>query len=155
MSLGKRSYSDASYGGHSVITLNTWTGATTTTATNASIASHRFMFPARLVSARLKFGGTELSSGATDLTQATEWQLFKSTDSGTGLEAVLGTADALGATGTWLVDDPGLNQVDFDLTATNFAEGDLVILASEYSLDDPLNITCELEIFEKFVENDS
>lgn len=155
MSKGGRSYSDPSYGGHKLITIGNLTGATTTQGTNIVHASHQFMFPARLVQARLRFGGTTLASGVTDLTQATEFQLFKSTDSGTGLEAVLGTADALGATGTWLITDPGLNGVDFDLTVTDFAVGDFVLFTAEYASDDPMQLDVELEIFENFVESDN
>lgn len=150
MSKGGRSYSDQSFGGNKIITIGGLSGATQTLATNGVYASHQFMFPARLISAKLRFGGNGIVNGPTDLTQNTEFQLFKSTDSGTGLEAVLGTADGLGATGTWVFTDPGLNGAAFDLTATNFSVGDMVIFTAEGAWDDPVNFTVELEVFENF-----
>src|SRR3990167_5839879 len=157
MSQGGRSYSDQSYGAHKIITIGGISGATQTLATNGVYASHQFMFPAKLIGARLRFGGNTIVNGPTDLTRSTEFNLFKSTDSGTGLEAVLGTADALGATGTWVFTDPGLNGVDFSLSATptSFGVGDMVIFTAEGAWDDPLNLTVELEVFETFVESDS
>ena len=155
MSMGGRSYSDQSYGAHKTITIGGLSGATQTLATNGVYASHQFMYPARLIAAKLRFGGNAIVNGPTDLTQNTEFQLFKSTDSGTGLEAVLGTADALGATGTWVFTDPGLNGVDFTLTAANFAVGDMVIFTAEGAWDDPLNLTVELEVFEVYEVGDN
>lgn len=155
MSNGGRTYSDQSYGAHKTIIMGGLSGATQTLATNGVYASHQFMYPAKLLSARLRFGGNAIVNGPTDLTQNTEFQLFKSTDSGTGLEAVLGTADGLGATGTWVFTDPGLNGADFSLTATSFGVGDMVIFTAEGAWDDPLNLTVEMEVIENFVESDS
>ena len=151
MSQGGRTYSDQSFGGNKIITIGGLAGATQTLATNGVYASHQFMFPAKLVAARLRFGGNGVVNGVTDLTQNTEFNLFRSTDSGTGLEAVLGTADALGASGTWVFTDPGLNGVDFSpLTSTSFNVGDMVIFTAEGAWDDPLNLTVELEVYEQF-----
>ena len=155
MSNGGRTYSDQSYGAHKTIVIGGLSGATQTLATNGVYASHQFMYPAKLLAARLRFGGNGVVNGPTDLTQNTEFQLFKSTDSGTGLEAVLGTADGLGATGTWVFTDPGLNGADFSLTQTSFGVGDMVIFTAEGAWDDPLNLTVELEVIENFVESDS
>lgn len=157
MSQGGRSYSDQSYGAHKIITVGGLAGATQTLATNGVYASHQFMFPAKLIGAKLRFLGNGIVAGPTDLTQNTEFQLFKSTDSGTGLEAVLGTADGLGATGTWLTSDPGLSATDFALstTPTSFAVGDMILFTAEGAWDDPINLTVELEVFETFVESDS
>ena len=156
MSQGGRSYSDQSYGAHKTITFGQFAGATTTLATNGVYASHQFMYPCRLVDAKIKFGGNGITSGWTDLTQNTEFQLFRSTDSGTGLEAVLGTADGLGATGTWLTEDAGLNYVIFDnLTATNFNAGDMLLFTAEGAWDDPINLAVEIEVFEKFDNSDN
>ena len=156
MSIGGRSYSDQSYGAHKTITFGQFAGATTTLATNGIYASYQFTYPARLLEAKIKFGGNGITSGFTDLTQNTEFQLFRSTDSGTGLEAVLGTADALGATGTWLTEDPGLNSVTFDnLTATNFNTGDMLLFTAEGAWDDPINLAIEAEVIELFVVGDN
>lgn len=157
MSQGGRTYSDQSYGGHKIITIGGLAGATQTLATNGVYASHQFMFPCKLIQARLRFGGNAIVNGPTDLTQSTEFQLFKSTDSGTGLEAVLGTADGLGATGTWVFTDPGLNGANFDLssTPTSFGTGDMVIFTAEGAWDDPINLTVELEVFEAFSNDDN
>lgn len=159
MSKGGRSYSDQSFGGNKIITIGGLSGATQTLATNGVYASHQFMFPARLVSAKLRFGGNGIVNGPTDLTQNTEFQLFRSTDSGTGLEAVIGTADALGATGTWVFTDPGLNGVAFDITSTlssvTFNVGDMCIFTAEGAWDDPVNFTVELEVFENFDVTDT
>ena len=157
MSQGGRSYSDQSYGAHKTILIGGLSGATQTLATNGVYASHQFMYPAKLVAARLRFGGNGIVNGPTDLTQNTEFQLFKSTDSGTGLEAVLGTADGLGATGTWVFTDPGLNGAAFDLssTPTSFTTGDMVIFTAEGAWDDPVNFSVELEVFETFEVGDN
>lgn len=157
MSLGGRSYSDQSYGGNRVIVVGGLSGATQTLATNGVFGSHQFMFPAKLVAATLRFNGNGIVTGPTDLTQNTEFQLFKSTDSGTGLEAVLGTADGLGATGTWVATDPGLNGVAFSLssTPTAFDTGDMIIFTAEGAWDDPLNLTVELEVIDTFTTGDN
>ena len=129
-----------------------------TLATNGIYASHQFMYPARLVAARVRVMGNGQPAGSAfiDLTQNTEFQLFRSTDSGTGLETVLGTADGLGATGSW---DPSVadsNGFDFDnLTATNFNVGDYIYFTAEGAWDEPINLNVDLEVFEKFVESDS
>lgn len=155
MSKGGRSYSDQSYGGNKVITIGGLAGATQTLATNGVYASHQFMFPAKLVAAKLRFGGNGIVNGPTDLTQNTEFQLFRSTDSGTGLEAVIGTADGLGATGTWVFTDPGLNGAAFDIAAAaaasvTFNTGDMIIFTAEGAWDDPVNFSVELVVFENF-----
>lgn len=157
MSIGGRSYSDQSYGAHKTITLGGLAGATQTLATNGVYASHQFMYPAKLIAAKLRFMGNGITSGFTDLTQNTEFQLFKSTDSGTGLEAVLGTADGLGATGTWLPEDPGLAAVDFSLstTPTSFTVGDMILFTAEGAWDDPIALYVELEVFETFEVGDN
>ena len=155
MSQGGRTYSDQSYGGHKTITIGGLSGATQTLASNGVYASHQFMYPAKLVAARLKFMGNGITSGFTDLTQNTEFQLFRSTDSGTGLETVIGTADALGATGTWLPESLDLNGVDFTVTATNFDVGDYLYFTAEGAWDDPINLFVDLEVFETFNNSDS
>ena len=156
MSIGGRSYSDQSYGAHKTITFGQFAGATTTLATNGVYASYQFTYPARLLSAKVKVGGNGITSGFVDLTQNTEFQLFRTTDSGTGLEAVIGTADGLGATGTWLTEDPGLNSFTFDnLTATSFNEGDMVLFTAEGAWDDPINLAVELEVIETFNVSDN
>ena len=157
MSIGGRSYSDQSYGGNRLIVIGGPAGATQTLGTNGVYASHQFMFPAKLISAKLRFGPAGLTMGITDLTQNTEFQLFKSTDSGTGLEAVLGTADGLGATGTWLATDPGLSAVDFSLstTPTAFTVGDMIIFTAEGAWDEPVNFSVELEIIDTFEVGDN
>lgn len=153
---GGRSYSDQSYASRKTVVFGQFAGATQTLATNGVYASYQFTFPARLIDAKIKFGGNGITSGFVDLTQNTEFQLFRSTDSGTGLEAVLGTADALGASGTWLTEDPGLNSVAFDnLTATNFNTGDMVLFTAEGAWDDPINLAVEITVIENFVISDN
>lgn len=156
MSIGGRTYSDQSYGAHKTITFGQLAGATQTLATNGVYASYQFTYPARILEAKVKVGGNGITSGFVDLTQNTEFQLFRSTDSGTGLEAVLGTADGLGATGTWLTEDAGLNSFAFDnLTATNFNVGDMVLFTAEGAWDDPINLAVEIEVIEKFDNTDN
>lgn len=151
----RRSYSDPTYGGRQFITIGGLAGATQTLATNGVYASHNFTFPCRVIGAKMRFMGNGITSGFTDLTQNTEFQLFRSTDSGTGLETVMGTADGLGATGTWLPEDAGLNQVDFTLTETDFNDGDSIIFTAEGAWDDPINLLVDIMYVEKFDNADS
>ena len=156
MSIGGRSYSDPSYGGHRVITFGGLSGATQTLATNGVYACHQFMFPARLLSANLRFGGCAVDSGITDMTSMSEFQLFRSTDSGSGLETVLGTYDPGLATGTHLQSDAALTVMICDnLTETNFDAGDFLIFTVEGDWDDPINMSIEAEVIEKFQQADS
>ncbi len=156
MSIGGRSYSDQSYGAHKFITMGYLAPATQTLATNGVFCSHQFMFPARLLAAQVRPTGNLVMTGVEDLTQNTEFQLFRSTDSGTGLEAVLGTADGLGATGTWTQTDPGLSSFPFDnLTATNFNVGDYVLFTAEGAWDDALGFYVDLEVIELFQVGDN
>lgn len=158
MSMGGRSYSDQSYGAHKTITIGGLSAQTQTLATNGIYASHQFMYPARLLSARVRVLGNGAVAGSAfiDLTRSTEFQLFRSTDSGTGLEAVLGTADGLGATGSWDPTVADSNGFDFDnLTATNFNVGDYVYFTAEGEWDEAINLMVDMEVIEKFVESDS
>jgi len=156
MANNKRTYSDPSYGGHKVITFGGISGATQTLATNGVYACHQFMFPARLLSANLRFGGDGIASGITDMTSMSEFQLFKSTDSGSNLEAVLGTFDPGLATGTHLMEDAALSVMICDnLTETDFDTGDFLIYTVEGDWDDPINMSIEAEVFEKFSNDDN
>lgn len=149
----RRTYSDPSYGSHKTLRLGGISAATQTCGTNACFDSHQFMFPARVVGAKIRWLGNTITSGAQDLTQVTEIQLLKSTDSGTGVTD-LGTADCLGATGTWLMEDVD-STVDFTITETNFNEGDHLILAIEGAWDDPINPVVQVEYYEKFSATDN
>jgi hypothetical protein len=153
MSLGGRTYADQSYGAHNVIRLGGLSAATQTAAANIPFSVHQFMFPARAVGAKIRWMGNGITSGIEDLTQCTTITLQKSTDSGTGLSS-LGTADCLGATGTWLMENAD-GDVDFTFTATDFNEGDMLILTVEGAWDDPIHPVVDVEIYEKFVESDS
>jgi hypothetical protein len=162
MSMGERSYSDASYGGHHLIVMKGGSVLASYTATDATpMASHTFMFPCRMVAAKIQIIGegggiTQVTSGLEDLTQCTNWYLAKSTDTGTGMTNI-GTADLNGASGTWscLIEDQMVG-TDFDLTATNFSVGDVVYLVCEGAWDDSgWGAVITMEVFEKFVQDDS
>lgn len=155
MSQGNRTYADQSYGAHRVITFGGLSGATMTNATNGVFSVHQMMFPCKVVAANIKVMGNGIAAGITDLTQVTELQLFRSTDTGTGLETVMGTADLLGATGTWLQTAADAQSIAFTLTETSFNVGDVCILAVEGAWDDPINLQVELEVYESFQEADS
>lgn len=151
----KRTYSDPSYGGHRIITFGGISGATQTLATNGVYACHQFMFPARVLGATLKHGGNGIDSGMTG-GSCTEFQVLKSTDSGTGVEAdPICTFDPLMDTGTHLMEDAALSLEAGTVTETNFDAGDFVILSVKGDWDDPMNFSLELEVIEKFQNADN
>ena len=161
-----RSYSAPSYGGHSTITFGGPSGATQTLGTNGVYACHQFMFPARVLGGRVRVAGicpegcTEWRTGIEDCTEIATWggvELLKSTDSGTGLEDdPVGTADFLGDTGTWDMTSVDKGFVNFeDFNETDFNAGDFIIFTCEGGWEDPINLTVDIEIMEKFVESDT
>ena len=113
------------------------------------------MFPARVLGATLKDGGNGIDSGMTG-GSCTEFQVLRSTDSGTGVEdAAICTFDPLMDTGTHLMEDAALSLEAGTVTETNFDAGDFVILSVKGDWDDPMNFSLELEVIEKFSNTDN
>jgi hypothetical protein len=162
----KRTYSDPSYGGHQTITFGGPSGATQTLGSNGVYACHQFMYPARVIGGRVRVGGIG-DEGAvlwrTGIEDCTEIGIFggvellKSTDSGTGLEStVVGTADFLGASGTWDMTDAGLSYINFEnVTATDFNAGDFIIFTFQGGWEDPISLFVDVEVYEKFQNTDN
>ena len=165
MSDNSRTYSSPSYGGHSIITFGGPSGAAQTCATNGVYACHQFMFPAKVLSGCIKFGaisdGTTWRTGIEDCTEIGIWggvELLRSTDSGTGKEiTVIGTADFLGDTGTWLSQgDAGLSQIPFeDFNETSFDAGDFILFTCQMGVDPAINLKVDIEVVENFVNSDN
>lgn len=141
-----RSYADPSYGGKRIVSFRSTDLDVTTNAADAKIAGHTFMFPCTVQS----FNVTAINV-ATDLTNATDWQIGKSLG-GTGTFAAFGTAAIGGAAAT---QSPG-DVVDGTVTtATSFVAGDDVQVTMEGVPGKSVLYEFSLECQEDYVQSDT
>ena len=147
-----RSYSEASYGGHQVVSMAKDIGLTTS-ASLATVDSHTFMYPCKVLSANITF----LDAVAGDISTSTVWALAKSTDNATGsvVFSTMGVADDL-ATATYAAGE--VLALTLDGTAANqtFSSGDQVLFQIEGTVDVIVNdVRVDLEIQEVYEQADS
>jgi len=143
-----RSYSEASYGGRQIIQLATDVGLTTNAALT-TLASHKFLYPCKVVDANMVFIGTGEGAFGT----CTVWTLAKSTDLGTG-STVFATIDAAEASDTTTF---AKNEtLDVTVTETTFSAGDSVLFQIEGTVGEiASDVVVNLEVQELFEQADT
>ena len=148
MTVGNRSYSSPTYGGHHTVSFGSQGASIDGTNQSANILfRHTFLYPCSVIDWNITFGGV----GATDLTDVSFWIGKSAGGTGDGTTSPFGTGVSDGTTSTYAA----YEVADFSCTETAFSAGDDVVFAAIGTVGQASTLTVNLEVVETFEVADS